>query len=581
MGKERRTIPYKNLPDEVKKKLSEWKNVQVIKIRNAKHRWPKYNQAYHEMPIESHCLELIRRRDGVDVLALLHSGDEEDTRKAIATVKRAGSWIERHFDTNRTPVPDSKALQNAIKQMKRGGDWNARHPKYGHIEAWDVSLVTDMQRAFKEELEEQIPRFNEKIGAWDVSSVTNMDHMFEFVGTETMDTFLENYIKYYVNTQTRYYLDLLTGNGGRKKATVTNKLPTMVSVDEITALTPRSGSECPQDRKYPAYITYDQFQRVGTGRRRSSGGFEDKMWVRVAKPMEFCLDPKEIVKQNTGSTILVDTGEYPRYYELEFKFHIMPFDNPPASLWSIAQDFSKNAAVKNAFLNAMLFAMREADKYGSDGDGKFFNGELATMAAADVKIRRLHYGEDSWTLCDATTSRTWCTQVECDRWDPKGNGNCLEGAVYKTDMHVSYIFRVKNKQEHWASSKFALWGALPHILNGRLVKELSDISSSLPTGWTPYPKPDYDTEYKNGYVRSTKAGFGGNSGIFGKDFFPVTWSGAMTMEEQLAEMGFIESSGSGGGGSDSTPTTSGASSRATWMMGTVTAVMGVICQRFW
>jgi surface protein len=45
--------------------------------------------------------------------------------------------------------------------------------RYGHIEDWDVSNVTDMSNLFKDEI-----HFDDDIAAWDVSHVTNMDHMF-------------------------------------------------------------------------------------------------------------------------------------------------------------------------------------------------------------------------------------------------------------------------------------------------------------------------------------------------------------------------------------------------------------------
>jgi surface protein len=51
---------------------------------------------------------------------------------------------------------------------------------YGHIGAWDVSVVTDMSHVF-----ENMPLFDNDISAWDVSSVTDMNHMFMFDWTTT------------------------------------------------------------------------------------------------------------------------------------------------------------------------------------------------------------------------------------------------------------------------------------------------------------------------------------------------------------------------------------------------------------
>ena len=45
---------------------------------------------------------------------------------------------------------------------------------YGHISAWDTSLITDMSDLFKDKT-----TFNDDIGDWDTSSTTDMDGMFD------------------------------------------------------------------------------------------------------------------------------------------------------------------------------------------------------------------------------------------------------------------------------------------------------------------------------------------------------------------------------------------------------------------
>ena len=47
--------------------------------------------------------------------------------------------------------------------------------KYGHINKWNTSLVTNMKELFKDNED-----FNDDISKWNVSSVTNMDSMFSF-----------------------------------------------------------------------------------------------------------------------------------------------------------------------------------------------------------------------------------------------------------------------------------------------------------------------------------------------------------------------------------------------------------------
>ncbi|MEL1233271.1 MAG: BspA family leucine-rich repeat surface protein, partial [Candidatus Neomarinimicrobiota bacterium] len=53
---------------------------------------------------------------------------------------------------------------------------------YGEINSWDVSLITDMSRIFK-----QKSTFNDDISNWDVSNVTNMFEMFEFANEFNQD----------------------------------------------------------------------------------------------------------------------------------------------------------------------------------------------------------------------------------------------------------------------------------------------------------------------------------------------------------------------------------------------------------
>ena len=46
--------------------------------------------------------------------------------------------------------------------------------KYGEINTWDVSKITDMKYLFQGKTS-----FNDDISSWDVSSVTNMSGMFD------------------------------------------------------------------------------------------------------------------------------------------------------------------------------------------------------------------------------------------------------------------------------------------------------------------------------------------------------------------------------------------------------------------
>lgn len=70
-----------------------------------------------------------------------------------------------------TPITNSTVFGTAVAL------WFSDEPsaiqKYGHIMNWDVSAVTSMNGAFRNQ-----STFNEDISGWDVSNVTHMGQMF-------------------------------------------------------------------------------------------------------------------------------------------------------------------------------------------------------------------------------------------------------------------------------------------------------------------------------------------------------------------------------------------------------------------
>ena len=80
---------------------------------------------------------------------------------------------------------DNESIRVAVKDYLEGGETrNAIIKKYGKIEDWNTSEVTDMSCLFKgfnfDNCEYTVMRnFNEDITKWDTSKVTNMKHMFD------------------------------------------------------------------------------------------------------------------------------------------------------------------------------------------------------------------------------------------------------------------------------------------------------------------------------------------------------------------------------------------------------------------
>ena len=71
-------------------------------------------------------------------------------------------------------VHDNESLRKAVEdlfQFKPAGD--IKHSKYGPIDIWDTSRVTDMSKLFVGK-----SKFNSDISKWDTSAVTNMYSMF-------------------------------------------------------------------------------------------------------------------------------------------------------------------------------------------------------------------------------------------------------------------------------------------------------------------------------------------------------------------------------------------------------------------
>ncbi|AII16923.1 hypothetical protein JO84_gp263 [Aureococcus anophagefferens virus] len=69
---------------------------------------------------------------------------------------------------------DNDTIRVAVKDYLEGGEKkDAVIKKYGPIEKWDTSKVTDMSELFKDQTE-----FNEDISKWNTSNVTNMNGMF-------------------------------------------------------------------------------------------------------------------------------------------------------------------------------------------------------------------------------------------------------------------------------------------------------------------------------------------------------------------------------------------------------------------
>jgi surface protein len=67
---------------------------------------------------------------------------------------------------------DNRSIRTAVKEWI--SDRDAAAAKYGPIDSWNTSAVTDMSCLFKD-----CKQFNDSVNAWDVSNVTTMEAMFQ------------------------------------------------------------------------------------------------------------------------------------------------------------------------------------------------------------------------------------------------------------------------------------------------------------------------------------------------------------------------------------------------------------------
>ncbi len=68
-------------------------------------------------------------------------------------------------------LDDNASIRTAVKLWSENKD--KAITRYGPIEIWDTSKITDMENLFGDD-----EIFNENISQWDVSNVTNMAWMF-------------------------------------------------------------------------------------------------------------------------------------------------------------------------------------------------------------------------------------------------------------------------------------------------------------------------------------------------------------------------------------------------------------------
>ena len=74
---------------------------------------------------------------------------------------------------------NNETIRVAVKDYLEGGEKkDSIIKKYGKIEDWNTSEVTDMSKLFSTYYEYNI--FNQNISKWDTSKVTNMEEMFHF-----------------------------------------------------------------------------------------------------------------------------------------------------------------------------------------------------------------------------------------------------------------------------------------------------------------------------------------------------------------------------------------------------------------
>ena len=111
---------------------------------------------------------------GLWELSYLYGNDQVNNQEWFSTDDLDSLEYQKQFYViNSTFQPQTKEeLQTAVDLWI--SDIDSATTAYGHINNWDVSLITDMSELFRDQ------SFNSDISDWDVSNVTNMIAMFRY-----------------------------------------------------------------------------------------------------------------------------------------------------------------------------------------------------------------------------------------------------------------------------------------------------------------------------------------------------------------------------------------------------------------
>ena len=113
------------------------------------------------------------------------------------------------------PPFTNATLRRAVKDYLAGGARKDRIvDKYGEINNWDVSKVTDM------DMFNGARSFNQSLNKWDVSNVTDMQRMFE--GAESFNQPLNNWNVSKVTNMAEMFFEARSFNQPLKKWNVSN-----------------------------------------------------------------------------------------------------------------------------------------------------------------------------------------------------------------------------------------------------------------------------------------------------------------------------------------------------------------------
>ena len=113
--------------------------------------------------------EQIGHRGYMELFDMEHPTEQPVEQAVVVDSNKTFIVQKREFEA----IPDKHTLQQLVNRYCDDLFTDEERERYGPIEHWNISLVTDLSKLFVDK-----KNFNQPLNNWDVSNVTDMNYMF-------------------------------------------------------------------------------------------------------------------------------------------------------------------------------------------------------------------------------------------------------------------------------------------------------------------------------------------------------------------------------------------------------------------